>query len=117
MRTVLRSSTEKLVVINTNVGSSPYLSGSSTALGAGNVRWNSVTQSLEVYDGYAWLVIGGQEYQIGFPPAIEQTLKWAEQKMMEDQRIKELSDKYPALKDAKEKFEILYTLITSGGGE
>jgi hypothetical protein len=36
---------------------------------------------------------------------------WAKKKMQEDQRIEELAKQYPAVKDAKEKLDIIVKLV------
>lgn len=90
-----------------------YNSGQN-GLGIGNVRWNSVVSCLEVWDGYIWQQIYGPEFQISLTGRTEHIIEWAEKKMQQEKNIEEFAKKYPALKDAKDKFDILYTLITSG---
>ena len=44
-------------------------------------------------------------------PQLADVLDWAKKKMEYDRKIEKLADKYPAVKDAKEKLDILVKLV------
>ena len=84
----------------------------------GVVRWNGVTHQLEVMsnDGYnynnQWIPLTTPgEMQIGLSPAYENAVHWAMIKMHEENKLKELLDKHPGLKDLKEKYEVMLALV------
>jgi hypothetical protein len=91
----------------TNIyGTSPYITVSSSingpyispgAASAGLVRYhNSQTQ---VYDGNAWLALGGSS-SVGLSSNAEQALGWAIKKMTQEKAAQDLAKKHPTVADA-----------------
>ena len=113
-------SLSQFVNISTSGAMSTYYNANSGALGAGNVRFNSSTQSLEVYDGISWYTINMAHVNIQLSPEAEMLLNWAKEQKLKEDRIADLSKKYPQLKDAfdaadkaTEQLEILLNLVES----
>jgi len=78
----------------------------------GAVQWNGGTKKFQVSTGGGWTDIDNNiVFQVD--GRLAEIIKWAEEKIKEEGRMKELVAKYPALKDAKEKYEIIYNLVTS----
>jgi hypothetical protein len=82
----------------------------------GQVRWNGTTKCFEVCDNNNSSYNGGwmrieNTVQLNSDPQIQSVLEWAKKKMEEDKRIEQLVKKYPAVKDAKEKLEIIIKLV------
>lgn len=92
--------------ISGNYGN-PYVGNSGQS--AGMLRYNTVSQQTEVYDGNNWLSVTSTP-QIGLNPNIMTVIEWAEKKMLEERQLKELMSKHPGLKDTYEKFEIMKAL-------
>lgn len=98
-------------------GSKPYINNSGYGgQGIGNIRYNTVSQALECYDGSNWVVLSTYA-MVGISPRAQGVLEWAEQQMINDQRIKEqikdnptLEDAYKTYQDAAEKLRVLVTL-------
>lgn len=44
-------------------------------------------------------------------PQIAEVIQWAKKKMQFERKIEELASKYPAVKDAKEKLDIVIKLV------
>jgi hypothetical protein len=65
---------------------------------------------MQVYDGNTWhdLVTN---IDANLSDEVRHVLNWARVKMAEEASIKKLMDKHPGLKDAKERFEIMLTLV------
>jgi hypothetical protein len=102
------SSDGSLIVINNSF--SPY-STASNYTGReldGDVRMNN--GNLEVYSGGCWMAINSS-VDIQLPDGTQNVLQWARKKMAEEQKLKELCEKYPGLKQAKEKYEIIKALV------
>ena len=84
----------------------------------GQVRWNGSTKCFEVCDnnngnytgGGGWMRID-PTVELSSDPQIADTLAWAKKKMFEDQKIEQLARQYPAVKDAKEKLDIIIKLV------
>lgn len=75
----------------------------------GDLRLNN--SQLEVFNNGCWTVLGDQSFGINLSPRGQEVLQWAEQKMCEEQRLQELCEKYPALKEAKDKYEMIKALV------
>jgi hypothetical protein len=69
--------------------------------------------STEYYNAnvHQWMPLHGQTTYIGISSDIHAMLDWAKDKMAEDFRINELAQKYPALKKAKENFDVVKALV------
>lgn len=68
----------------------------------GQVRYNGSNQNLEVYDGVAWLTMTGTYPTVELSPHVQAVVNWAQCKMAEETRIKELAAKHPTVADALE---------------
>jgi len=104
----------KHMYVNGGHNSMPYINNSNTS--AGMVRYNN--SNLEVYDGSSWLVINGSIASVGLNGAAESAIDWAMKKMAEEEMIKALAEKHPAVKIAlanldKAKQQLDATIILS----
>jgi hypothetical protein len=75
----------------------PYFS--STGLGAGQVRYNPGTYSLEVNDGSYWHSMNGS-VNISLTQHAEDAIQWAMKRMQEEKKIGEYAVKYPSVEAA-----------------
>jgi len=66
----------------------------------GQVRYNGSGQCMEVYDGAAWLSMGAAYPTIELAPHVQAVVHWAQAKMVEESRLRELAIKHPTLADA-----------------
>ena len=73
---------------------------------AGQVRYNTSTQQMEVYDGNIWIAIS-QTVTVGLSMPAEEAIRWAQDKMDEERSLKKRLEKHPGLKDAYEKFQVM----------
>ena len=87
---------------------SPYISPGS--MSAGMMRYNSNTQTIEVYDGNVWLALAGSA-DVSLSPEAQQVMDWAYKKMKEDEHLEVLMEKHPGLKDLHEKFTLMKALV------
>ena len=74
----------------------------------GDLRLNYNT--LEVYCGGCWTAVD-TSIDVQLTPESQEILKWARQKMKEEQRLDELCERYPALKTAKDKYEVIKAIV------
>ena len=82
----------------------------STGQSAGEVRYNTNTQQMEVYDGNNWISIS-QNVTVGLSYDAEETIRWAQTKRAEEIELKVKMEKYPTLKSAYEQFKMIEALV------
>jgi hypothetical protein len=82
----------------------PYIGN--TGQSAGNMRFNTTTQQMEVFDGSIWISIS-QNVTVGMSYPAEEAIRWAHEKMSEERALKERMKRHPGLRDAYEKFQIM----------
>lgn len=90
--------------------SSTYVNGYGGALGVGNMRYNTSTQNMEVFDGSNWITLSMGYPSIGLTGEAESLLDWAREKRNEELLLKSMIEKHPGLKEAYERLEIMKAL-------
>lgn len=86
-------------------GGSPaqlYINNYSSAMGVGDVRFNTSNQSLQVYDGNAWQDLQGGYPMIGLSTEAESLLDWAREKRAEEYEMHEMVKTNEAVRIAYE---------------
>ncbi len=86
----------------------PYLSPG--AVCAGQLRWNTNTNEMEVNDGNIWRSLGHNNASIGLTAVAQEALSWAVDKMKEDFELHKRIARHPGLRDTYEKFKIMEAL-------
>ena len=66
----------------------------------GSVRYNGSNQNLEVYDGNSWIVMSASYPTVELAPHVQAVVAWAQTKMAEEERLRQLAAKHPAVADA-----------------
>ena len=87
-------SNSAFVTTNTPVAG-PYINPGSPS--AGMLRYHN--NQMQVYDGTAWLVMGGS-VNIGLSGEAEEILVWAREKMRAEREARAMAEQYPAVADA-----------------
>ena len=82
--------------ISGSIYNAPYID--TTRASAGLVRY--VGGNLEVYDGSSWLPLASSYPQIELDSVTQSVVRWAMQKMADEQRITELAKTHPTVADA-----------------
>ena len=79
---------------------------------SGQVRWNGHTKEFEVCDNQSgnWYRIN-PEIELRSDPELSEVLQWAKKRMEFEKKVEKLASQYPAVKDAKEKLEIIIKLV------
>ena len=91
--------------IVSNGNASTYVNSYSGQHGVGNMRFNTSTQNMEVFDGNNWVMLGMGYASVGLTPDAESLLDWARNKRDEEMAWKSLAEKNQAVKIALEKVE------------
>ena len=86
----------------------------------GSVRYNGSSQNLEVYDGNSWMIMSASYPTVELSPHVQAVVTWAQTKMAEEERVRQLAAQHPtvadalkAVKHAQEQLEIVTALVTT----
>jgi len=71
-------------------------------MGVGDLRFNSNSQNVEVYDGQLWRELNTSHASIGLTPEAESLLDWAREKRNQEMQIEALSKSNPTIADLVE---------------
>jgi len=79
---------------------------------SGQVRWNGNSKEFEVCDNSSgkWYRIS-PEIELGCDSELADVVRWAKKKMEYERKLEQLMKEYPAVKDAKEKLDIILKLV------
>ena len=97
------SSGSPYITVHGGSSSTPYVNMANSS--AGMVRWNGHSNSLEIYDGSAWLIISQTHSNIGLSPEAESLLNWAKEKREQEKKIYELASNNEAVRIALDQLE------------
>jgi hypothetical protein len=89
------------LTVNT-YNNTPYMPGPSQS--AGMVRYNTNMQRLEVYDGNIWLELGGGS-SVELSSNANEIMRWAENKMKEENELEQLAKTHPTVQDSLNKLK------------
>lgn len=81
---------------------STYINNYGGSQGVGNLRFNTSSQNMEVYDGNNWTLLNMPDATVGLTVDAEEALDWVRQQMEEEKRITELAKTYTAVQIALE---------------
>jgi hypothetical protein len=85
-----------------NGNTSTYVNNQPGSLGVGNMRYNTSSQNMEVYDGNNWVTINMDHASVGLNSEAESLLDWARQKRDEELAWESLAKDNQAVKIALE---------------
>jgi hypothetical protein len=82
--------------VSGSVYNAPYID--TTRASAGMVRY--IGGNLEVYDGSSWLPLQSSYPQIELDGVAQEIIKWAQNRMVEEERMQALAKSHPTVADA-----------------
>jgi len=101
-----------------NNNASNYVNNFSGAQGLGDLRFNTVLQCLEVWNGQMWQSLIMSDVSVSLTGDAVEAIDWVNQKRKEEHDIRVLAEKYPAVADqlatvqeAEEKLRMLTLLV------
>ena len=101
---------------------STYVNGYAGQQGVGNIRYNTSSQKMEVYDGTNWITMQTGSATVSLSPNAVTAITWAEKKMMEERELERLAETNPTIKDLVEQIKqkqdqikMVQTLLNSPG--
>jgi hypothetical protein len=89
----------------TNGNASTYVNSYSGQQGVGNMRFNTSTQNMEVFDGNSWLMLNMGHASVGLNNEAESLLDWARKKRDEELVWQNLAATSQAVKIALDNLE------------
>lgn len=93
----------------------PYIYPNTTNPMTGMMRvWGTDTQ---VFDGTNWLNMNSSYATVSLDPESQVLLDWARRKMIQERNLPSLMEKYPGLKDAKDRYEVMLALVSDHNKE
>jgi hypothetical protein len=101
--------THGIVTYNTHPGTHYYPNDSIPNDGA----LRTYAGNIQFYDAvsHCWMLLVGDQATVEISADVQVVMDWVRDKMVEDVRIKDLTEKYPALKKAKENFDVIKALV------
>ena len=92
------TSTSRHLYVQCGTPANPYINNYGS-MGAGNVRYNTTNQCLEVYDGMNWMQLTNSYATVSMSPSAEMALDWAQRKMNEEMVLEQQAKENPAIAD------------------
>jgi hypothetical protein len=86
------------IQVDNNYSSLPYINQNPNNPMQGMIRVNG--NDLQVFDGSAWIHVGMSFPTVSLTGPAYSAIHWAQQKMAEEENIKRLAEKHPAVEDA-----------------
>ena len=83
-------------------GSTNYINNGGGQIGVGNLRYNTSSQNMEVYDGNYWQTLNMDYVSVGLNGEAESLLDWARQERENQLKRQALIRNNPALQKAYE---------------
>ena len=91
--------TGRYVMVQGGFPATTHINTSSGYMNVGDVRFNTNTQMLEVYDGNRWVELNTSHASVGLTPDAEMAIDWAKQKLNEELALERKAKDNPAIAD------------------
>lgn len=89
----------RYVTVSGGSPASTYVNSYSGSHGVGNVRFNTGTQTFEVFDGNTWVQINTGHANVGLRPEAEDAIAWAINRLHEERMLVQKAKDNPAIAD------------------
>lgn len=89
----------RYVMVQGGFPATTYINNSSGYLNVGDLRFNTNTQNLEVYDGQIWRELNSSHASVGLTPDAELAIDWAKRKLNEELALEQKAKDNPAIAD------------------
>ena len=94
-----------------NGNASTYVNSYSGQQGVGNMRYNTSSQNMEVFDGNSWVMLNMAHASVGLNGEAESLLDWARKKRDEEHEWYKLASSNEAVRIALEQLEQAKTRV------
>jgi hypothetical protein len=93
--------------INNGYYGSPYIDPNRYDAG----RLRMIGSTMEVYNGSSWCPVTNGTTQVELSAEIVELLEWAKRKRADDEKIKVLAAKYPAISTLQSQLDMMISLV------
>lgn len=97
------------VVVNNGNTSVPYINQNVNNPMQGMIRINGT--DMQVFDGSSWITMSTSYATVELSGEVESLVQWARQKKADEVKMKEMFDRYPALKKAQDNLDLIWNLV------
>jgi hypothetical protein len=108
----------KYIMVNGGYPATTYINTGSGYMNVGDIRFNTNTQTIEVYDGNRWIEMNTSHASVGLTPDAERALDWANRKIAEEAELDRLAasndtiaDLVNQKKELDDKIKMVQTLM------
>ena len=108
----------RYIMVNGGMPATTYINSNYGMMNVGDMRYNTNSQNMEVYDGNMWVQLNMNHASIGLTTDAERTIDWAMQKMHEEAELDKLAETNSTIADLVEqkkaldhKIKMVQTLI------
>ena len=105
-------------MVNGGYPATTYINTGSGYMNVGDIRFNTNTQTIEVYDGNRWIEMNTSHASVGLTPDAERALDWANRKIAEEAELDRLAasndtiaDLVNQKKELDDKIKMVQTLM------
>ena len=101
------NSMSRYMMVNGGMPATTYITSGSGYMSVGDLRFNTNTQNLEVYDGQIWRELNTSHASVGLTPDAERALDWANRKIAEEVELDKLAESNATIADLVEQKKAL----------
>jgi hypothetical protein len=87
------------MMVNGGTPATTYITSGPGYMNVGDLRFNTNTQNLEVYDGQIWRELNTSHASVGLTPEAEMAIDWATKKRNEDLALEQLAKSNTTIAD------------------
>jgi hypothetical protein len=87
------------MMVNGGTPATTYITSGPGYMNVGDLRFNTNTQNLEVYDGQIWRELNTSHASVGLTPDAEMALDWAMKKRIDEMALEQKAKDNPAIAD------------------
>ena len=89
----------RYMMVNGGMPATTYINTGPGYMSVGDLRFNTNSQNLEVYDGQMWRELNTSHASVGLTPDAELAIDWAKQKLNEELALERKAKDNPAIAD------------------
>jgi hypothetical protein len=93
------NSMSRYMMVNGGTPATTYITSGSGYMNVGDLRFNTNTQNLEVYDGQIWRELNTSHASVGLTPDAEMALDWAMKKRIDEMALEQLAKSNTTIAD------------------
>jgi hypothetical protein len=93
------NSMSRYMMVNGGTPATTYITSGPGYMNVGDLRFNTNTQNLEVYDGQIWRELNTSHASVGLTPDAEMALDWAMKKRIDEMALEQKAKDNPAIAD------------------